>query len=239
MIHTRKFDKNGIEMLPGDIVHFRCRNAALSGRGEVYLAENPDGLGDDDFRIRDTRPGKQNGRTYPYYENAQYRVDEKGKAHSMRCPFCGSDVNIWGGPEVGSWYAECMDEKLVDEYEGCNGGCGVIMQSGADSEEEAKAIWNNMTERTENEEGIASCPWCGKHPKVVEMDADIWDNKRMMIEADESTKRVLYYIGCETKPGNEPGKCAVTPEFWANTRERAIALWNGYKEIWDETDERE
>lgn len=71
------------------------------------------------------------------------------------------------------------------------------------------------------------------------MDADIWYSKRIMREADESTKRVFFYIGCRTKQGNTPGKCPVMPEFWANTRERAAALWNGDKETWDETDERE
>lgn len=70
---TGKFDKNGDEMLVGDIVHFRT--SGLSGKGVVYLAEKPDWLGSDLFRIRDTRPGKQNGRIYPFYPEAVYRID--------------------------------------------------------------------------------------------------------------------------------------------------------------------
>lgn len=30
---------------------------------------------EDSFRIRDTRPGKNNGRIYPYYPDAKYRID--------------------------------------------------------------------------------------------------------------------------------------------------------------------
>lgn len=70
---TGKFDKNGDEMLVGDIVHFRT--SGLSGKGVVYLAEKPDWLGIDLFRIRDTRPGKQNGRIYPFYPEVVYRID--------------------------------------------------------------------------------------------------------------------------------------------------------------------
>ena len=70
---TGKFDKNGDEMLVGDIVHFRT--SGLSGKGVVYLAEKPDWLGSDLFRIRDTRPGKRNGRIYPFYPEAVYRID--------------------------------------------------------------------------------------------------------------------------------------------------------------------
>ena len=76
MTGTGKCDKNGREMMVGDVVHFRT--SGLSGRGIVFLAEKPDCLGKDPFRIRDTRPGKQEGRVYPYYENARYRIDERG-----------------------------------------------------------------------------------------------------------------------------------------------------------------
>lgn len=72
---TGKYDKNGREMMVGDTVHFRT--SGLSGRGIVFLAEKPDCLGEDPFRIRDTRPGKQEGRIYPYYEEAKYRIDER------------------------------------------------------------------------------------------------------------------------------------------------------------------
>ncbi len=72
-VGTGKFDKNGDEMLVGDIVHFRT--SGLSGKGVVYLEEEPDRLGEDLFRIRDTRPGKQNGRIYPFYPKAIYRID--------------------------------------------------------------------------------------------------------------------------------------------------------------------
>lgn len=36
---TGKYDKNGCEMMVGDIVHFRCKSFSLSGRGEVFLQE--------------------------------------------------------------------------------------------------------------------------------------------------------------------------------------------------------
>lgn len=72
MCRTGKFDKDGREMMAGDIVHFRCKNFSLSRRGIVFLAEKEDSLGEDSFRIRDTRPGKNNGRIYP---DAKYRID--------------------------------------------------------------------------------------------------------------------------------------------------------------------
>ena len=75
MRRTGKFDKDGREMMAGDIVHFRCKNFSLSWRGIVFLAEKEDSLGEDSFRIRDTRPGKNNGRIYPYYPDAKYRID--------------------------------------------------------------------------------------------------------------------------------------------------------------------
>lgn len=75
MAGTGKYDKNGNEMMVGDTVHFKTDG--LSGRGIVFLAEKPDRLGEDLFRIRDTRPGKQFGRIYPYYERARYRIDIK------------------------------------------------------------------------------------------------------------------------------------------------------------------
>ena len=72
-IGTGKFDKNGYEMRVGDIVHFRC--SGLCGRGIVFLANEPDSLSADLFRIRDTRERKSNGRIYPYYSDAVYRID--------------------------------------------------------------------------------------------------------------------------------------------------------------------
>lgn len=76
---TGKFDKNGDEMLVGDVVHFKVNRAAISGKGIVYLADGSDGLGEDLFRIRDTRPGKNEGRMYPFYSDAVYRIDERPK----------------------------------------------------------------------------------------------------------------------------------------------------------------
>lgn len=73
---TGKFDKNGTEMAVGDIVHFRANGYSFVGKGVVYLAEEADGLGDDPFRIRDIRPGKNEGRVYPYYSDATYRIDQ-------------------------------------------------------------------------------------------------------------------------------------------------------------------
>lgn len=74
-IKTGKFDKNGKEILVGDIVHFRVNGFSLAGKGVVYLTEEADSLGSDPFRIRDTRPGKNEGRIYPYYKDAIYRID--------------------------------------------------------------------------------------------------------------------------------------------------------------------
>lgn len=74
---TGKFDKFGDEMMEGDIVHFRTNG--LSGKGIVFFQEESDCLGTDPFRIRDTRPGKQNGRIYPYYPQAVYRIDGHGE----------------------------------------------------------------------------------------------------------------------------------------------------------------
>jgi hypothetical protein len=82
-VGTGKFDKNGKEMMVGDIVHFRCENNALCGKGVVYFAEKPDRLGEDLFRIRDTTPGKREGRIYPYYEDATYRIDERKEEHDV------------------------------------------------------------------------------------------------------------------------------------------------------------
>ena len=70
---TGKFDKTGIEIKVGDIVHFRCKKCALSGKGIVYL-DLTDGLSPEPFRIKDTRPNKNNGRIYPWYDDAVYRI---------------------------------------------------------------------------------------------------------------------------------------------------------------------
>lgn len=72
---TGKYDKFGDEIMEGDIVHFRANGHGLSGKGVVFFQESADFLGDDPFRIRDTRPGKQNGRVYPFYRDATYRID--------------------------------------------------------------------------------------------------------------------------------------------------------------------
>ncbi|MBS1338545.1 MAG: hypothetical protein HP047_04665 [Lachnospira sp.] len=69
---TGKVDKNGIEMKVGDVVHFKANG--ISGKGFVYLANEPDGL-PEKFRIKDTRQGKNFLRTYPYYPDATYRID--------------------------------------------------------------------------------------------------------------------------------------------------------------------
>ena len=75
---TGKFDKNGVEIQVGDIVHFRLNEAHLSGKGRVYLTDDESdlkSLGSDRFRIIDTREGKKNGCIYPYYDKAVYRID--------------------------------------------------------------------------------------------------------------------------------------------------------------------
>lgn len=46
---TGKVDKNGIEMKVGDVVHFKANG--ISGKGFVYLANEPDGL-PEKFRIK-------------------------------------------------------------------------------------------------------------------------------------------------------------------------------------------
>lgn len=72
---TGKYAKDGREMQVGDVVHFRCKNYPLSGKGVVFMGKEVDGLGEDPFRIRDTRIGRNNGRIYPYYDDAVYRID--------------------------------------------------------------------------------------------------------------------------------------------------------------------
>lgn len=69
---TGKVDKNGIEMKVGNVVHFKANG--ISGKGFVYLANEPDGL-PEKFRIKDTRQGKNFLRTYPHYPDAT--IDEK------------------------------------------------------------------------------------------------------------------------------------------------------------------
>lgn len=64
-----------LQMQVGDVVHFRCKNHPLSGKGVVFMGKEVDGLGEDPFRIRDTRTGRNNGRIYPYYDDAVYRID--------------------------------------------------------------------------------------------------------------------------------------------------------------------
>lgn len=77
---TGKFAADGREMLEGDIVHFRY--IGICGRGKVYLNRESDGLGEDAFRIVDTRPGRNYGRVYPYYKDAKYRIDERNGERS-------------------------------------------------------------------------------------------------------------------------------------------------------------
>lgn len=72
-MNTGKFDKTGKEIKVGDIVHFRCKNCSLSGKGIVYL-DSTDDLSSDPFRIRDTRNNKNNGRIYPFYDDCVYRI---------------------------------------------------------------------------------------------------------------------------------------------------------------------
>ena len=77
---TGKYDKNGIEISVGDIVHFRCKHFSLSGEGIVYLSEDcADGLSTDLFRIKDTRDNKNKGRLYPWYNDAIYTIKKQLK----------------------------------------------------------------------------------------------------------------------------------------------------------------
>ena len=80
MIGTGKFDKDNREIQVGDIVHFRV--SGISGKGIVYLADKPDFLAEDLFRIRDTREGKNFGRIYPYYSDTVYRTDKRADEKS-------------------------------------------------------------------------------------------------------------------------------------------------------------
>lgn len=75
---TGKFDKNGIEIQVGDIVHFRCKNHSLSGKGIVYEDNsNSDKLGNDPFRIKDTRDNRNKGRIYPWYDDGVYKIEKE------------------------------------------------------------------------------------------------------------------------------------------------------------------
>lgn len=69
---TGKYAKAGREMQVGDIVHFKCKDHPLSGKGVVFMGKEVDGLGEDPFSIRDTRTGRNNGRIYPYYLSRCY-----------------------------------------------------------------------------------------------------------------------------------------------------------------------
>ena len=52
---TGKYTKDGREMQVGDVVHFRCKDHPLSGKGVVFMGKEVDGLGEDPFRIRDRK----------------------------------------------------------------------------------------------------------------------------------------------------------------------------------------
>lgn len=54
---------------------FVARIFHYPGGVSYSLRKKEDSLGEDLFRIRDTRPGKNNGRIYPYYPDAKYRID--------------------------------------------------------------------------------------------------------------------------------------------------------------------
>lgn len=107
MIGTGKFDKDNREMQVGDIVHFRV--SGISGKGIVYLADKPDFLAEDLFRIRDTREGKSFGRIYPYYSDAVYRTekraDEKSaeKAELIIKIMSDSSVKLYGSNNSGNY----------------------------------------------------------------------------------------------------------------------------------------
>ena len=76
-METGKYDCNNKPIIVGQTVHFRCKNFALCGKGIVYLDKNnSDGLSEEPFRIKDTRVGRNNGRIYPYYDDAKYRICE-------------------------------------------------------------------------------------------------------------------------------------------------------------------
>lgn len=77
--HTRIFNRisrfYNAEASEDEKKEFRCKNHPLSGKGVVFMGKEVDGLGEDPFRIRDTRTGRNNGRIYPYYDDAVYRID--------------------------------------------------------------------------------------------------------------------------------------------------------------------
>ena len=119
---TGKYDKNGTEIKVGDIVHFRADG--LSGRGVVYMADKPDVLGADLFRIRDTTPGRRFGRIYPFYPKAKYRIDGHEETDTEKlerwisehdsddfCKYCDCECDgsgVKGGPS-GPIYPPCAD----------------------------------------------------------------------------------------------------------------------------------
>lgn len=55
-----------------DVYYYVDENAEEKER---KVEKEVDGLGEDPFRIRDTRTGRNNGRIYPYYDDAVYRID--------------------------------------------------------------------------------------------------------------------------------------------------------------------
>lgn len=106
MIRTGKFDKSGQEICVGDTVHFRTDG--LCGKGIVYLADDPDELGMDLFRIIDTREGKNFGRIYPYYSRATYRIDRKAEENADKTELIlkvieDSSVRLYGSNNSGNY----------------------------------------------------------------------------------------------------------------------------------------
>jgi hypothetical protein len=107
MTSTGKFDKSGLEIMVGDTVHFRADG--ICGKGIAYLAEKPDRLGEDLFRIKDTREGKNFGRIYPYYPDATYRIDmreenvKSQKSELIQKIMNDSKVTLHGSANSGNW----------------------------------------------------------------------------------------------------------------------------------------
>lgn len=104
---TGKYSKSGLEIMVGDTVHFRADG--ICGRGIVYLAEKPDVLGEELFRIKDTREGKNFARTYPYYSDASYRIDTRDeKVNSKKSELIlkimnDSKATLHGSANSGNW----------------------------------------------------------------------------------------------------------------------------------------
>ena len=77
---TGKYAKDGREMQVGDVVHFRCKNHPLSGKGVVFMGKEVDGLGSEIQEPEEIMDGYTLITMMQYIELTEERVSSHGKA---------------------------------------------------------------------------------------------------------------------------------------------------------------